>query len=187
MYADDFIITGATREVLEDKVKPAVENFLRERGLSLSQEKTKITHIDEGFDFLGFNLRKYHGKLIIKPAKENSKAFLKGIRETIKSNNAVTTELLIHLLNPKIRGWANYYRHVCSKQTFLAIDHRIFMALWRWAKRRHPENRIAWIRNKYFRSQELRNWIFTTRAKKKNGNPFNLDLFSAGSVPYRYT
>ena len=79
-YADDFVITGASREVLETKVKPAVEVFLRERGLELSAEKTSITHIDDGFDFLGFNVRKYAGKLLIKPAKASVKAFLDDIR-----------------------------------------------------------------------------------------------------------
>ena len=69
VYADDFIITGATPEILEKKVKPVVVSFLEERGLTLSEEKTKITHINDGFDFLGMNIRKYNGKCIIKPAK----------------------------------------------------------------------------------------------------------------------
>ena len=73
-YADDFIITGASKEVLEEKVKPAVETFLWERGMELSVEKTHITHINDGFDFLGFNVRKYAGKLLIKPAKASVKA-----------------------------------------------------------------------------------------------------------------
>jgi RNA-directed DNA polymerase len=123
VYADDFIITGKTKEVLENTVKPVVENFLRERGLVLSQEKTKITHIQEGFDFLGVNTRKYrNGKLIQKPAKKSVKKFLRNIRETVKKNQTAKTENLIRLLNPKIRGWANYYCHYCSKRTFEYID-----------------------------------------------------------------
>lgn len=122
IYADDFIITGRTQEVLEHKVKPAIAVFLRERGLSLSQEKTKITHINEGFDFLGFNIRKYSGKLIIKPAKINVKRFLADIRKTIKCNASAKVENLILLLNPKILGWANHYRHECSKRTFGYVD-----------------------------------------------------------------
>ena len=101
IYADDFIITSSSKEVLETKVKPLVESFLRERGLELSREKTKITHIDDGFDFLGVNVRKYKGKCIIKPSKKSVKSFLADIRETIKSNPAVKTEHLIYLLNPK--------------------------------------------------------------------------------------
>jgi len=116
IYADDFIITGASHDILENKVKPVVETFLLERGLTLSQEKTKITHINEGFDFLSMNIRKYKNKLIIKPAKTRVRDFLDDIRETIKSNATAKTENLIRILNPKIRGWANYYAHVCSKK-----------------------------------------------------------------------
>ncbi|GAG86081.1 unnamed protein product, partial [marine sediment metagenome] len=138
VYADDFIITGTSRELLENKIQPAVENFLRERGLSLSKEKTKITHINQGFNFLAVNIRNYsNGKLIMKPTKENVSAFLTSIKQVIKSNPTAKTENLIHLLNPKIRGWANYYRHICAKRTFGYVDHHIFWALWRWARRRH--------------------------------------------------
>jgi len=79
-YADDFIITGNSKELLEKEVKPCVEAFLDERGLQLSQEKTKLTHISEGFDFLGQNVRKYGGKLLIKPSAKNVKAFLDKVR-----------------------------------------------------------------------------------------------------------
>jgi RNA-directed DNA polymerase len=79
-YADDFIITGRSKELLEQEVKPLVEQFMRERGLQLSAEKTVVTHIEEGFDFLGQNVRKYNAgkqyKLLIKPSKKNVKAFL---------------------------------------------------------------------------------------------------------------
>src|SRR3546814_17081349 len=70
-HADDFIITGATKEVLENEVRPMVEEFLAERGLTLSPEKTKITNIDDGFDFLGCNVRKYDGRLVIKSATKH--------------------------------------------------------------------------------------------------------------------
>ena len=109
-YADDFVVTAASKEVLESKVKPAIEAFLRERSLQLSQDKTKITHIDVGFDFLGFNIRKYSGKLLIKPAKQNVLGFIRNIREVIKKNKATSAGNLIGILNPKIRGWGNYYR-----------------------------------------------------------------------------
>lgn len=136
VYADDFIITGATPEILEKKVKPVVIAFLKERGLTLSEEKTKITHINDGFDFLGMNIRKYKGKCIIKPAKSNVKRFLADIRKEIKQLRTAKTEDLIHRLNQKIRGWSNYYRHVCSKETFGFVDYHIFQAIWRWAIRR---------------------------------------------------
>ena len=181
-YADDFIITGATKEILVNKVKPAVEKFLRERGLTLSEEKTKITHIDDGFDFLGFNVRKYHGKLIIKPSKNSVKTLLADIRATIKSNNTAKTENLIHVLNNKLRGWSNYHRHVCAKKTFEYIDHFIFKALWRWATRRHPNKGGCWIKRKYFRTTYSRNWIFSTKIRKRDGETVNLDLFNIGQV-----
>lgn len=178
----DFIVTGSTREVLENKIKPAIESFLKERGLELSQEKTKITHISGGFDFLGFNLRKYCQKLLIKPANKNVTSFLKDIRVLIKENGAAKTEELIRKLNARIRGWANYYRHVVSKETFSYIDHCIFQAVIRWIKRRHPNKSLGWMRNKYFRRQHLRNWIFSTKVRKKDEESINLDLFLASSV-----
>jgi RNA-directed DNA polymerase len=182
VYADDFIVTGGTKEVLENKVKPAVEAFLSERGLSLSQEKTKITHIDEGFDFLGMNIRKYNGKLIIQPAKSSVKRLLADIREKIKRNKTAKTENLIYLLNPIIRGWTNYYCHVCSKSTFNYVDNSIFQTLWRWAVRRHPNKGVRWVKQKYFRAAKLRNWIFYGKTNNKYGRSIFIDLMKASKV-----
>ena len=117
-YADDFVITAASKEILEEKVKPVVVAFLAKRGLQLSEEKTRLTHIDDGFDFLGFNFRKYNGKLLTKPSKQSIKTFLANIRTLIKSHPTIKTEHLIWLLNPKLRGWANYFRHVVSSKVF---------------------------------------------------------------------
>lgn len=184
-YADDFIITGATKEVLENKVMPTLENFLLERGLVLSKEKTRITHIDKGFDFLGSNFRKYDGKLIRKPAKDNIRKFLENIRETIKSNATAKTENLIHQLNPKIRGWGNYHRYSCAKQTFVNVGHHIFEALWRWAKRRHPTKSVKWIHKKYYRSERYRHWIFYDKIKDKKGKSTFIDLLEIAHTPIR--
>lgn len=182
IYADDFIITGSSKEVLEQKVKPVVESFLLERGLELSKEKTKITHIDDGFDFLSFNVRKYKGKFITKPSKKSIKHFLSGIREIIKSNPTATTENLIRLLNPKIRGWANYFRHSCAKRTFNYVDSCIYKALWRWIHRRHPRKGASWRKRKYFRSHKYRNWVFSAKTSKENSEATYADLFLASSV-----
>lgn len=184
-YADDFVITGATREVLENKVKPAVEVFLKERGLELSPQKTKITHIDTGFDFLGFNIRKYKGTLLIKPSKKSIKSFLDRIRALIKRQATIKTEDLIHQLNPKIRGWANYYRHVAAKSTFSYVDYIILGCVMRWIKRRHPEKRADWMYKKYFRVQGSRQWVFSAVLKDKEGQKTFLDLLRAAQTPIR--
>ncbi len=182
IYADDFIITGSSKEVLETKVKPVVESFLCERGLELSREKTKITHIDDGFDFLGINVRKYKGKYISKPSKKSTKRFLANIREIIKSNPTAKPENLIRLLNPKIRGWANYFRFSCAKETFGFVDYCIYKALWSWVCRRHPGKGAYWLQRKYFRSQGSRNWIFSAKTSKNGDTSTHVDLFSANSV-----
>jgi RNA-directed DNA polymerase len=182
-YADDFIITGTSKEVLEMHVKPAVVAFLKERGLELSEEKTHITHIDDGFDFLGFNVRKYMGKLLIKPSKSAIKRFLDNIRVLIKANPAAKTEELIRKLNSKLRGWANYYRHVVSKKTFGYSDHQIFLTLIAWINRRHPEKSAQWKRQRYFRREGLRQWVFFAKIRDALKSVTHLDLFSMASVP----
>ena len=184
-YADDFIVTGASKEVLEHKVKPIVETFLKERGLELSPQKTNITCIDEGFDFLGFNVRKYRGKLLIKPSKKNVKSFLNEIRKTIKSNATARTEDLLHQLNPTIRGWANYFSHVVAKETFSYVDACIFKAILKWIKRRHPNKNAKWRMKKYFRSLGLRNWIFSVNVTDTKSKAVYLDLHSAARTPIR--
>jgi RNA-directed DNA polymerase len=136
-YADDFIVTGRSKELLEREVQPLIEAFLRKRGLELSQEKTSITHIGDGFDFLGQNVRKYNGKILIKPSKKNIHVFLEKVREVIKANKQTTAGHLILMLNPMIRGWAQYHQYAASKRTFDDIDHAIFKAVWRWVVRRH--------------------------------------------------
>ena len=160
-YADDFIITGASRALLEDEVKPLVAQFLKERGLVLSEAKTHIVHIDEGFDFLGFNFRKYHGKLLIKPTKASIAAVKGKIRAILKTGGSLPQEALIRRLNPIIRGWGEYYRHVVSKQAFSNIDHAIWRMTWNWAKRRHPQKGHKWIKDRYFAHRDGRDWVFT--------------------------
>jgi RNA-directed DNA polymerase len=159
-YADDFIITGDSRELLEQEVRPLVERFLRERGLELSAEKTSITHIDDGFDFLGVNIRKYSGALLIKPSKTNAKAFLRKVRGIIKANKQTTAGKLIMHLNPVIRGWAMYHRHVASSEARRDADRAIYLALWRWATRRHPHKSGKWIQPRYWTRKGNQRWVF---------------------------
>ena len=149
-YADDFIVTGKSPETLRNEVMPLIKDFLAERGLQLSEEKTVITHISDGFDFLGQNIRKYNGKLLIKPSKNAIKSFLKKVRTIVRENKTATQDLLIRKLNPVIRGWVNYHRYVVSADIFGLVDHRIFECLWRWACRRHKRKGRKWIANKYW-------------------------------------
>ena len=149
-YADDFIVTGKSKELLETEVLPLLNAYMAERGVALSEEKTLITHIDNGFDFLGQNVKKYNGKLLIKPSNKNVKTFLGKVREVLTRHKMAPAWLIVQWLNPKIRGWANYHRHVVSSETFSYVDHRIWQMLWRWARRRHSNKPRHWVAKKYF-------------------------------------
>lgn len=188
-YADDFVITGRTKELLETEVMPIITAHLKERGLELSAEKTKITHIDEGFDFLGQNIRKYKNgsrkTLLIEPSKKNINSFLDKVREIIKQNPTMPAGELIRILNPIIRGWANYHRHIVAKVAFNSVDSIIFECLWQWAKRRHPNKNRSWIVKKYFTSVGGDNWVFSGIIKGHNGQPKNVRLMNAANVPIK--
>jgi len=160
-YADDFVITGESRELLENQVKPILENFLAERGLSLSPEKTVITHISDGFDFLGQNVRKYHGKLLIMPSKKSVKSLLRRVRSLLKKHRMAKQEMVINVLNPVIRGWALYHRHVVAKEVFNEVDHWIWRATWNWARFRHHNKGHRWILKKYFHPAGNRSYVFS--------------------------
>lgn len=166
-YADDFVISGISKEVLEQEVKPVVEAFLAERGLRLSAEKTRVTHITEGFDFLGWNARKYGGKLLIKPSRKNVQAFYGKVKGIISGNKAAKQGNLIRVLNPVIRGWAQYHRHQVASDAFGRMDALIFRALWRWSKRRHNKKGARWVREKYFHHIGNRKWTFAAAGEKR--------------------
>jgi len=185
-YADDFVITSKSKGLLEGEIKPLVEQFLQERGLELSPKKTVITHVEHGFDFLGQNVRRYpNGKLLIKPSKKNVKTFLDGIRRTIKAAHGVSAADLIDQLNPKIRGWANYHRHVVSKRTFGCVDHSIFSSLWKWARRRHPNKSPRWFKPKYFAQRGNRDWSFFGETCDDEGQTNKVWLHYAKSTPIK--
>ena len=160
-YADDFIVTGESRELLEAGVLPIIREFLSERGLELSEEKTVITHIEDGFDFLGCNIRWYKDKLLTKPSKKNYKAIVNKVRGIIKQNPSMKQEDLIRKLNPVIRGWVNFQKYNVSSQAFERFDFDVWRCLWRWCKRRHPKKSHKWIARKYFRRVGTRNWTFS--------------------------
>ena len=162
-YADDFIITGNSKEVLENEVKPMVKTFLAERGLELSDEKTVITPVNEGFDFLGFNIRTFNEMLLVTPAGKRVKRLKSKINETITLMHGESALAVIEKLNPIIRGWTNYYRFVNSSQTFSDITRYTWEHIWEWAKRRHPRKSMGWIKQKYFTRIGNRDWRFFAR------------------------
>ena len=159
-YADDFIVTADRRETLLE-IKEMLTAFLKERGLTLSEEKTLITHISDGFDFLGFNVRNYNGTLLIKPSKKSQKRFTDKLHEVVLTKGkALSQQELIEKINPIIRGWGNYYCYVAPKEVFCRCDHILINQLKSWSYRRHTNKSRKWIRNKYFIRKGCRNWIF---------------------------
>lgn len=159
-YADDFVVTADSQELLETRVKPMIAAFLAERGLTLSVTKTKITHVSDGFDFLGWNVRKFKGFLRIVPSAKNAAAFYDKIRTRLRALRGAKQEDVVFALNPVIRGWGNYHRIVHASRPFAKMDHLVFRALWRWAVRRHPTKGRRWIKRRYFHREGSRDWIF---------------------------
>jgi len=149
-YADDFIVTGKSKRLLEEKVKPAVERFLAERGLTLSQEKTVITYIKNGFTFLGQTFRKHGRKLHITPSKEGVLALVRKVGTIIRKHVSAPMPIMIKKLNQTLRGWANYHRHVVSSEAFSRIDTYVFEQLWRMLRKRHPRKSKKWLFKKYW-------------------------------------
>ena len=133
------------------------------------------------------NVRKYGGKLLIKPARTSVQRFLRRLRDTVKNNATARQDWLIRKLNPLIQGWANYHRHVVSKRIFSNVSHAIWQCLWRWARRRHPRKNARWIRAKYFRVVGSNHWVFGTETGKTpgTGEPKLLTLYDIASTPIR--
>jgi len=164
-YADDFMVTAPNKEVAEE-ICELIRIFLTERGLELSESKTLITHINDGFDFLGWSFRKYDGILLIKPSRESIRKVTDKIHKIIHKATAWNQEQLILALNPVIIGWSNYHRHIVAKETFQKLDHIVWNMLWRWAKRRHPQKDRRWIARRYWHTEASRNWVFKTETTK---------------------
>jgi len=181
-YADDFIITAETKEDLE-AILPEVEGWLTLRGLRLNQEKTHIRHITEGFNFLGFTIRRYGRKTLVKPQKEKVQAKLREIKAWLRDHRNTTPEQVIHYLNPILRGWANYYKHAVSKKVFADFDHQLVHALIRWAKRRHPNKGVRWVVPRYFGRLGRDRWVFTGRARDRRGQWRDYYLFRLVRTP----
>jgi RNA-directed DNA polymerase len=182
-YADDFIVTGTSRVLLQTEVRPLVEHFLRQRGLELAHEKTRITHLDDGFDFLGQTVRRFpNGKVLIKPSKRSVRTFLARIQETIDGSGGQAAGELIRRLNQQIKGWTMYHRYAVSKRTFKAVDDRIFRKVMGWCKRRHPEKGGKWIKKRYFPRDGDRDWVFTGTIRDSTGAARPIRLMKAAGV-----
>jgi RNA-directed DNA polymerase len=167
-YADDFIITGKSKRLLENQVKPAVEGFLAKRGLELSQEKTMITYIKKGFTFLGQTFRKHGRVLHITPAKEGVLALVRKVGALTRKHVSAPMPVLIKKLNEMLRGWANYHRHVVASEAFGLIDTYVFEQLWRMVRRRHQNKSKGWLIKHYWSASD-RKHRFAVRAKTASG------------------
>lgn len=179
-YADDFVITADSKEIISQEIIPLVKDFLQQRGLQLSPEKSKITHINDGFDFLSQNVRKYHGKLVIRPSKTSVKSFKDKIKKIIRENRGIPAHALIRILNPVIRGWSNYHKGICAKRTFAKLGSFIWAQLKRWAKGQHGNKNRWWIVHRYFHENH-----FTDQRISKKGIEHHR-LYRIAYVPIRY-
>jgi len=182
-YADDFIITAASREMIVNEIEPLVKTFLSKRGLSLSPEKTKITHIREGFDFLSQNTRRYANLNVLQiPSKKAIKGIRQRLKDTVRKNLGASPQELILQLNSILRGWTNYHKHIVSKEVFKTIDYYLWRLLGRWCKRRHATKSWKWIKRKYFSVSKER--CSFAVIKQINEKQFKIHkIFRAGKVP----
>ena len=166
-YADDFIVTGKSKRLLIKRVKPAIEAFLAERGLQLSEEKTTITYIKHGFTFLGQDFRKHGQKLHITPSMESVRLLKRKVTELIRKHVGAPMEGLVKRLNQTLRGWGYYHRHVVSSEAFSLIDTVVFEQLWRMIRKRHRKKTAKWLIRNYWSYSKGRKWIFTVKCKIK--------------------
>jgi RNA-directed DNA polymerase len=183
-FADDFVVTAAEKELLTEHALPAITQHLDQRGLNLSKVKTRIVHIREGFDFLGQTVRKFGDKLIIRPANAAIRSLLVTVRQQLRRLLSAPVKEVVGKLNPILRGWANYHRHVVSAQTFKFVDWRVNAMLWQWARRRHAKRSSRWLTKRYWRvhPDEYR---FTAVWKEPNQKQYTLGLFRLSELPIR--
>jgi RNA-directed DNA polymerase len=169
-YADDFVALCHTREQAE-AVRDRLGTWLKTRGLSLNQEKTRIGRIDAGFDFLSFNIRRYHTcdgtKVLTKPSRDALKKIRQRNAQELRILRGADPAEVIRTLNPIIRGQANYYRPGASKKVFQTLDNHLWRQLYKWARRRHPRKPRRWVTTRYFGAfhpTRHDRWVFGDRA-----------------------
>jgi RNA-directed DNA polymerase len=185
-YADDFVVTTPSKQVIEQEVLPRLNHFLNQRGLSLNQAKTRIVHRQEGFNFLGFTIRRFGRKLLVKPLKEKVQAHLCHLKHILMTNRQATIDQIVQKLNPVIWGWANYYQHVAAKETFTYVEHRLWHLMWRWAKRRHPTKNAKWVKQHYYKQMGRRQMVFGNQNVTLR-NPVSMSIIRYAKVIGRHS
>jgi RNA-directed DNA polymerase len=184
-YADDFIVTGKTEQMLRQSVAPAVEAFLRQRGLSLSERKTRITRVEQGFDFLGQQVRKYgDGRLLTWPSRKSLRRLVAKMKLILQDHRGERTWAMIERLNQLIGGWCNYHRHSCASRMFKKVDAWLFLALKRWTHYRHPNKGLRWLQGKYYRYHANRRWSFHASRRGTGRRVEYLDLVPASRTRF---
>jgi RNA-directed DNA polymerase len=185
-YADDFLITGTSPQLLLNEVQPVVQCFLRERGLELSPEKTQITHSEDGFDFLGQTIRRRRdGRVILTPSRSSVRRLLAKVREILEHSGSWTAGQVLAQLNPLLRGWARYHRHSSSSRTFAKVERAVFRRLWQWARKRHRGKRATWLKRKYFVQRGDRQWVFHGHLPDRDGQPTPIYLVQLSRIRIR--
>jgi len=162
-YADDLVALCGSAEQAQ-QVKDTLTGWFAPRGLAFNEDKTRVVALEDGFDFLGFNIRRYpNGKLLIKPSKEAVRRIRRRLATEVKALHGANAEAVITTLNPVIRGWAAYYRTVVSKEIFSALDHYMWVLTYRWARRAHPNKGKRWVKTRYFAAfhpSRRDRWVF---------------------------
>lgn len=165
-YADDFIITAPSPEIITDYVIPRVIEFLASRGLSLNTEKTRVVHRSTGFNFLGFHFKYFTSNkrkpvLLVVPSKDSINNLKHSVKSLLRAGFQYKVDDLINQLNLVIRGWTYYYRFVNSKDTFGKVNNDLFRKMWSWTRRKHPKKNAHWRKQTYFKTIDQRNWVFS--------------------------
>ncbi|MGW7674351.1 group II intron reverse transcriptase/maturase [Streptomyces sp. NPDC054775] len=165
-YADDFAVFCVSEEEAND-VKERLVAWLGPRGLRFNEEKTRVVHLSQGFNFLGFNVRRFGEKLIIKPSKEALRKIRERLSTEMRALRGANVEAVLRKLVPIVRGWSAYYRTVVSSKVFASLDRHVWTLSYKWAKHTHPKKSRHWVVNRYFgRFNNSRNdrWVFGNRS-----------------------
>ncbi|MEU8151437.1 group II intron maturase-specific domain-containing protein [Nonomuraea sp. NPDC048901] len=180
-YADDLVVCCHSEQHAA-QVKERLARWLGPRGLIFNEDKTRVVRLEAGFDFLGFNLRRYPGdKLLIKPSQDAVRWFRKRLTDEVRALRGSNARAVIARLNPIMRGWAAYYRGVVASKIFSALDHHVWWPTFRWARHTHSNKPKKWIVRRYFgRFNRFRNdrWVFGDRTSVSDGGVRHLAKFS---------